>query len=143
MTPRDTVVQAAREWIGTPFHHRARVKGAGCDCLMLIIDAFTIAGLLPPDLVVPEYSQDMMFHSDDSSYLDGVMTYCDEVQSPSPGDIALWRFGKTYSHGAIVTGWPRVVHAYAPFRQVLEMSVFDDERLLRRPVRFFSPRGIS
>lgn len=142
MTTRETILQAAREWIGTPYHHRARVKGAGCDCLMLIVEAFTAAGLLPADLVVPEYSRDIMFHSDDSSYLDAVLDYCDEVDAPQPGDIALWQFGKTYSHGAIVSGWPAVIHAYAPFRQVLEMSVTEDQRLMRRPVRFFSPKGI-
>lgn len=141
--PRDTVVRAAREWIGTPYHHRARVKGAGCDCLMLIVEAFTVAGLLPRDLVVPDYSRDMMFHSADSSYLDAVLEYCDEVAAPRAGDIALWRFGKTFSHGAIVSEWPRVVHAYAPFGRVIEMSVTDDLRLMRRPVRFFSPRGVA
>jgi len=142
VTTRETILQTAREWIGTPYHHRARVKGAGCDCLMLIVDAFTVAGLLPPDIVVPEYSRDMMYHSDDSSYLDAVLEYCDEVDSPAPGDLALWKFGKTYSHGAIVSAWPTVIHAYAPFGHVIEMAVTDDLRLARRPLRFFSPKGI-
>ena len=31
------IVREAREWIGTPYHHQARVKGAGCDCVGLFI----------------------------------------------------------------------------------------------------------
>ena len=29
------IVTQARTWIGTPFHHQARLKGKGCDCLGL------------------------------------------------------------------------------------------------------------
>jgi NlpC/P60 family putative phage cell wall peptidase len=30
------VVRLAREWLGTPYCHRASRKGAGCDCLGLV-----------------------------------------------------------------------------------------------------------
>lgn len=32
----DLVVAAAREWLGTPYRHRASTPGAGCDCLGLL-----------------------------------------------------------------------------------------------------------
>ena len=32
----ETVVRAARGWIGTPYHHQASVKGVGTDCLGLV-----------------------------------------------------------------------------------------------------------
>lgn len=32
----DLVVTAARQWLGTPYRHRASTIGAGCDCLGLI-----------------------------------------------------------------------------------------------------------
>jgi cell wall-associated NlpC family hydrolase len=35
---RAAVVREAESWIGTPFHHAARVKGAGIDCLMLLAE---------------------------------------------------------------------------------------------------------
>lgn len=139
----DRILTAARAWVGTPYHHRARVQGAGCDCLMLIVEAYTAAGLLPPGLPVPDYSPDMMFHCDDSSYLDAVLDYCDEVAEPVQGGIVLWKFGKAWSHGAIVAAWPTVIHAYAPYGRVLEMPITDDLRLQRRPARYFSPRGLS
>ncbi len=36
MIAREKIVAAARAWVGTPYHHQASVKGAGCDCLGLI-----------------------------------------------------------------------------------------------------------
>ncbi len=31
---------------------------------------------------------------------------------PLAGDVAVFRFGRTFSHGAIVVEWPVVIHAY-------------------------------
>lgn len=33
---RPALIAEALEWRGTPWHHRASVKGAGCDCVGLI-----------------------------------------------------------------------------------------------------------
>lgn len=143
MTPRQTAVNTAWLWIDTPYHHRGRVLGSGCDCLMLIIESYLAAGLLPSDIEIPDYPQDIMFHSDDSRYVDTVLAYCDEVDQPQPGDLAMWKFGKTWSHAAIALNWPRVIHAYAPYGAVVEMSITDDSRLAGRAVRFFSPRGAA
>lgn len=30
------VTEAARRWVGTPYHHQASVRGVGCDCLGLL-----------------------------------------------------------------------------------------------------------
>jgi len=38
--------QAAREWIGTPFHQGARVQNVGVDCAQLIIATALSCGLL-------------------------------------------------------------------------------------------------
>lgn len=143
MTTRADILSAARAWLGTPYHHRARVMGAGCDCLMLIVAAYTATGLLPDDIEVPDYPSDIMFHADDHRYVEAVLARCDEVEQPGPGDVALWKFGRTYSHGALVADWPTVIHAYAPMGCVVEMPVTEDARLMRRPVRFFSPRGLA
>lgn len=143
MSIRDDILTAARQWLETPYHHRARVKGAGVDCLMLIVEAYTDAGLLPVGLEIPDYPPDIMFHADDHSYLEAVLSYCDEVDTPRPGDLALWKFGNTFSHGGIVSDWPTVIHAYVRYGSVVEMNVMDDSRIAKRPVRFFSPRGVA
>ena len=33
---RTEIVTAAREWLGTPYHHQASLSGVGCDCLGLV-----------------------------------------------------------------------------------------------------------
>ena len=143
MTDAQNLIRCARSWLGTPYHHRGNVKGAGCDCLMLVIEASKEAGLLPKDVTVPEYPEDIMFHQDDTRYVDGLMSYCDEVLEPAPGDVAMWFFGRVFCHGAIVIDWPRIIHAYKRHGKVLEMNVDEDSRLMKRPVRFFRPRGES
>lgn len=30
------VVESARKWLGTPYHHQASLTGVGCDCIGLI-----------------------------------------------------------------------------------------------------------
>ncbi len=37
-----------------------------------------------------------------------------------PGDIVLWKFGRCFSHGAIIVEWPTIIHAYVGQRCTLE-----------------------
>jgi len=86
---------------------------------------------------------DWHLHRDAERYLEGLACHACEIAGPPqgtgplPGDIALFRFGRTYSHGAVVIRWPRVVHAYWSIG-----VVYGDARLhplVGRPVRFFTP----
>jgi len=55
---RVSVVREAESWIGTPFHHAARIKGAGVDCLMLLAEIHERAGIIPhidPPFYVPDW----------------------------------------------------------------------------------------
>jgi cell wall-associated NlpC family hydrolase len=136
---RAAVVREATEWIGTPFHHAARVKGAGTDCLMLLAECHERAGVIG-HIDVPHYSQDWHCHRDAERYMDGLLGYAREIEGPpEPGDIALFRFGRTFSHGAIVVEWPRVIHAYWNIGVVWGDATLHP--LVDRPVRFFSPFG--
>tara|TARA_R110001606_G_scaffold30344_1_gene93771 strand:- start:20272 stop:20697 length:426 start_codon:yes stop_codon:yes gene_type:complete len=44
MTP-DDIIAAARECMGTPFKHQARVPGVGIDCAGLLVHCFKALGL--------------------------------------------------------------------------------------------------
>ena len=39
---------------------------------------------------------------------------------PQPADLVLYRFGRCYSHTAIVIAWPRVIHAVRQYGQVMQ-----------------------
>lgn len=136
---RAAVVEEAASWIGTPFHHAARLKGVGVDCLMLLAEVYERAGVCARRIEPPFYVPDWHLHRDAERYLEGLLRYTREIASPEPGDIALFRFGRTFSHGAIVTAWPRVVHAYWASGVVRGDATLHP--LKDRPVRFFTPFG--
>ena len=135
---RARVVQEALSWLRTPWHHAARVKGAGVDCALLLAEVFERAGVMPR--IEPEaYPIDWHLHRDEERYLQTVLQHARPVVAPGPGDIVLWRLGRCYSHGAIVIDWPQVVHAYRPAREVLLEDISRNSDLVRRQPAFFSP----
>lgn len=117
---RAAVVAEARSWIGTPYHHRGRVKGAGVDCAMLPAEVYAACGLIPR-LDVEYYPPDWHMHRSAQRYLERVMEYAEEVADPLPGDMAMYFYGQAFAHGAIVIGWPGIIHA------VLNAQVMEDD----------------
>lgn len=117
---RARVVACARGWLGTPYHPEARVKGAGVDCLTLLAEVFAEAGLIDR-VCIPHYPRDWHLHRSAERYLQGLLRYAGEIDGqPQAGDVVLWRFGRCFSHGAIVVEWPTVIHAYVGRGCVLE-----------------------
>lgn len=144
MTPeqeqREAVIAEARTWLHTPYHHQGRVKGHGVDCLMLLAEVYP-AALGWPAIEVPEYPIDWHLHRSEERYLTGLLQYARPIKAdPQPGDIALWRYGRCFAHGAIVVAWPLVIHAHALEREVLYGDASQPPHQ-GRPVRFFSPWG--
>lgn len=119
---RHAVVVEARSWLGTPYHHEARVKGVGVDCAQLLIGVFSAPGIeLIAPLEVPRYPPDWHLHRSTERYLAIVRDHAHEIPGPPrPGDIVLWRFARCFSHGAIVVDWPTIIHAYVGRSCVVE-----------------------
>lgn len=134
---RAAVVAEAESWIGTNFHHAARVKGAGVDCLHLLAEVYARCGLI--EHVEPGYyPADWHLHREAERFLDGLLRYAREIAGPPlPGDVALFRYGRVFSHGAIVVAWPRLIHANFAAGCVCWGDA-EAEPLKGRPVRFFS-----
>lgn len=157
---RLAVVAEARAWIGTPYISAAEIKKVGCDCLTFIVGVFRTMGYVPQSYVVPPYAPDWHMHRSVELYADGMLEFCNETtdlfmlscEKPKPADIAMWRFGRTYSHAAIVIEWPRVIHAYIGSPVHESHDVFVDARLafvndvgaldygLRRSIRTMRPK---
>ena len=121
---RAAIVAAAREWIGTPYHHMADVKGVGCDCAMLLVRVFCDLKLVEPFDPRP-YVKDWHLHRGEERYLDFLLARSREVASPLPGDVILFKYGRCFSHGGIVTRSDplAIVHAFHPARVVLEEEI--------------------
>lgn len=87
------------------------IKGAGVDCAMLLVRVFQAAGLVP-DFDPRPYDPAWHLHQRDEKYLGFLLQYADEVESPEPGDIVVYKFGHCFAHGAIVIEWPTILHAH-------------------------------
>ena len=139
---RIAVIEQALGWLRTPYHHMARVKGVGIDCLTLLAEVYERAGVIP-HVEVPFYPPDWNLHRDAERYLDGVMQYAREIPTvdnanrPQPGDIAVFKFGRCFAHGAIVVQWPRLIHAWHNAGVVYADAT--QGQLAERPVRIFDP----
>lgn len=108
---RDAVIAAARTWLGTPYHHAAQIKGVGVDCITLLNAAYHEAGAIEK-IEIPKYVRDWHLHRNAELYLQGLFKYAHEVDAPKKADIVLYKFGRTFSHGAIVVEWPRIIHSF-------------------------------
>jgi cell wall-associated NlpC family hydrolase len=138
---RAAVVAAARSWIGTPYHNCADIKGVGVDCGMLLVRVFVDLKLSAPFDPRP-YPVDWHLHRSEERYLGFIFDRSAEVAQPLPGDVMVFRYGRCYSHGGVVTAASplRFVHAYYQARTVIEDEVARNAVLAdpaRKP-RFFS-----
>jgi cell wall-associated NlpC family hydrolase len=137
---RASVIRAARSWLGTPYHHRAAVKGAGADCALFPVAVYKECGILPADYEPPEYSSQWHLHRSEELYLREIEKFCSELyvepghmtSAPQPGDFMVIQFGRTFSHGAIVVDWPMVIHSYIPHGVTLADVLRDGQTVGRK-----------
>jgi cell wall-associated NlpC family hydrolase len=143
MTARASVVQEARTWLGTPYHHLADIKGVGVDCAMLLVRVYTALGLVPATLDPRPYAPDWHLNQGEEKYLGWVNQFASSVVVPQAGDVALWRFGRTYSHGAIVLDDAgTIVHAYREAGNVV-LGNLHETALITRPHVFYKINGLQ
>ncbi len=114
----DRVVEIARSWIGTPYHHQMTVQGAGCDCLGLVRGIWReLFGAEPVE--VPAYTEDWSEPQGEEVLWTVARSVLVEksVDNMKPGDVLLFRMRErsVAKHlGVLVAGGrdPRFVHAY-------------------------------
>lgn len=129
---RAAVVDEAHSWLRTPYHHQARIKGAGVDCVWLLVEVFKTVGIVSADFDPGNYSGEWYFHHEDEIYLAGVLGHgAKQVEVPQAGDVALYKFGRCVSHGAIIVQTsPELVgiHASRPAGNVelIELRAIED-----------------
>jgi cell wall-associated NlpC family hydrolase len=135
---RRAIVAEALTWELTPYHPNARLKGVGVDCAQLPVGVYSACGCMPE--INPTYSQQWMLHRDEEIYLDEIRRYSREIPvgKVRAGDLMVWKFGRTYSHSAIVIKPPIVLHAVMKGGAVLRADYTHDVELLDRPVLAFS-----
>jgi cell wall-associated NlpC family hydrolase len=108
---REAMVADARRWIKTPYHHKGRKFGVGVDCGGLIYEVYNkFLGPLRP--FPSDYPPDWTLHRGDEIYLNFLREYMVQVSQPALGGLTMWRFGRCFGHGTIVSGPNEWIHAW-------------------------------
>ena len=108
------VVDLARGWIGTPYHHQASLKGIGCDCLGLVRGVWRELYGQEPE-TPPAYSPDWGQVSGQETLLDAAKRHFAPVpiDALEPGHVVIFRMRPKAiaKHCGIVSGDGRMIHA--------------------------------
>lgn len=140
------IVDAARGWIGTRFHHQGRVKRCdahrgGVDCLGLLIGVAGELHLTLDGKPFASFDDTTYSHYPDTEHLKSQLL---KVLCPTdnkdllPGDVVLLNVDSRPQHLAIVSTCHEglgIIHAYAPARSVVEHHL--DDWWLERIVSVF------
>lgn len=119
---RANVVNAARAWVGTPFHHQARERGVGVDCVGLIIGVARDLGLVAEDFDVPVYGR----MPDGVSLMEAAHLHMTPVTfgNMRAGDVVVVSFDSHPQHFGILApyqhGGHAIIHAAQKHGRVVE-----------------------
>lgn len=122
-----SIVAKAREYIGTPWHHTARVKGHGIDCAGLLV-------CVSQDLGVPVSDMTSYTLGDEYELMVGTIEqYCRKLRDNEhliPGDILVFRGRMMTNHCAFYNGDDGIIHAYnsPSVKRVVEHGLDDSWR---------------
>lgn len=137
----ERIIAEARSWVGTPWHHAARCKGAGVDCAQFLIAVFSAAGIVEA-FDTEYYPIDWHLHRDEPRFLKYLLSHAVKVSDPLPGDVVMFRYGRQAAHGGIVIEWPLIVHAWLDEGAVCYTTV-DNSPLRERVAGFYRVRALA
>ena len=112
------MIAAARDCLGTPFHHQGRKPGIGLDCIGLIIFALQAAAFKVCD------RRDYGLRPDGRSLVAALEAHgARRVDSLRRGDVLLFRYDRQPQHVALATDENSMIHSFAPAGKVVETSI--------------------
>lgn len=139
----DVIVAECRAWIGTPYCHRACVRGVGCDCLGLVRAVWRrLHGSEP--MTIPAYSTDWQEAGSGRALLEAVECLCPPVAEIRQGDLLLfgWRRNGRPRHCGISSAPFRFIHV-TQHNGVHEVALDGTwRRRLQGAYRFPSPHSL-
>lgn len=143
MTTRTDIITEARTWLGTPFHHQARLQGVGVDCAGLLIGVARNLGLIDPAWDVQGYDR----NPDGSTLMAACLQQLDLIDRTAmqPGDVVMVRFDAHPQHLGIVGdyrhGGQSIIHASGEAGSVIETRLMFSTAM--EFVAAFAYRGLA
>lgn len=137
----DRIITQARTWLGTPYHHQARLKGVGCDCLGLVVGVADELGLKHASgATLSSFDQTDYSRQPDGARLTAMLQsvlYEIPKEDAAPGDLVLFSIEGNPQHVGLLTDYEGlgVIHCYAPSRKVVEHRL--DKKWQQRIVKVF------
>ncbi len=112
---RPLILAEARSWVGTPYRHRASLKGHGADCLGLVRGVWrALIGPEPEPLApyAPDWAE--AGRCETLAQTAGRHLQAVPLVDAQPGDVLLFRFRAHLpaKHIAILAEDGRIIHAY-------------------------------
>jgi len=131
MTTRTDIVTTARTWLATPFHHQARLRGVGVDCIGLVIGVARALGLVAPGFDIAAYPR----IPDGKTLLPLAREYMTEIDRAAmqPGDVVVVSFDKDPQHFGVLGdyrhGGLSIIHAASQPGRVIETRLMFSEHM--------------
>jgi len=115
LVDRVAIVEEARSWLGTPYHHQASVKQVGCDCLGLLRGVWrAVIGPEPEAMVA--YTPDWGQATGEETLLAVANRHLVPIglEAARPGDVLVFRMKPraVAKHCGILVGENRFIHAF-------------------------------
>lgn len=111
---RAEIVEIARGWLGTPYHHQASERGIGADCLGLVRGVWREIHGRDAE-TPPPYSRDWAEASGEETLLGAAARHLVRIEPAAAraGDVVVFRLrpGLIAKHTAIMTSPETFVHA--------------------------------
>ena len=131
MDARNQIISTAYDWLETPYHHHAMVKGVGVDCAKLVAACALGAGLTTEQIVnaMPNYPVQWHLHNREERLLEMLELYgcvVEDKLDTKPGDIVTFQFGRTTSHLGIMVNETQFIHARFDTGKVV-LNDFNDD----------------
>jgi NlpC/P60 family putative phage cell wall peptidase len=111
------IVEKARDWIGTPYHHQMSLKGVGCDCIGLVRGVYSeIYGLTVEPPTYPKDWGDSNGREDIIAVGDQYLKRIPTWKADKGNLIAVrWKKSRVAKHVMIMTSKDTAIHAYNNF----------------------------
>lgn len=104
----------ARQWIGTPYHHQASIKGTGADCLGLVRGVWRELYGFEAE-APPPYAPDWAETGGSETMIEAARRHLTAVAADdiAAGDVLIFRLraGMIAKHAAVATSPATMVHA--------------------------------
>lgn len=124
---RLAVIAEAREWMDTPYHHQAGIKGVGCDCVGLVTGVGVNCGIIDFDRNSEAWNKYKAYSMMPDPILmrQGLTDFLTQIKRDEalPGDIIWFRTDGVPHHLAILTDRGTVIHAHRPKQAVIETRI--------------------